>query len=135
MKEMDEELYNKYPELLRQYKGSPKETCLCWGIVPGPGWKDLVAAMLSELDAFRKTKAEGLELTQSKEKFGALRVYFNGAKDEKTLIEIEDIIGKYVALSVKTCIRCGAAGTMRNKGWVRCHCDKCEAAYLKGDRQ
>jgi hypothetical protein len=44
-KEIDEELFNKYPELLKQYKLSPQETCLCWGILPGPGWKHIVEDM------------------------------------------------------------------------------------------
>ncbi len=126
VREADEALYAKYPKLLRQFKKSPKETCLCWGIVPGPGWISLVQDMLIELEKLRKKKLPDLQLSQSKEKFGLLRVYLDNFSDEAW-----DIVNKYEAASAKVCIMCGKPGRMFTNGWVRVHCKKCEDKYQK----
>ena len=125
----DEELFNKYPKLLRQYKLKPNETCLCWGLIPGPGWTNIVADMCKELDAYREKRASNLELTQIKEKFGELRVYSDGGDDM-----VDNIIRKYEVLSRITCMGCGNPGMMRKTGWMRCHCDICEDKYLKREK-
>lgn len=79
----------------------------------GPGWKKLYEPLL-EL-----AKAEGVQVTQIKEKFGGLRFYIFGGS-EKLYAAIE----RAEAESLVTCEECGAAGTERGGGWVRTLCDE-----------
>ena len=59
-------------------------------------------------------------VTQIKEKFGALRWYdFNGNEDA------DAVIGKYEAISERTCIRCGKPATQISTGWISPWCDEC----------
>jgi len=52
MKESNEKLLlREHPELYRQYKLSPAETCMCWGIAVGDGWFGILP--FSEVGRFR----------------------------------------------------------------------------------
>ena len=63
-------------------------------------------------------------ILQIKEKFGELCWYDNGVP-----IEIEEefraVLNKYISLSRKTCVKCGAPATRISTGWVNPYCDKC----------
>lgn len=65
-------------------------------------------------------------IIQIKEKFGFLHWYSN-----YFITEVEDIIRKYEAISVKTCIICGKDGKMRDFGWISPYCDECNEKILK----
>jgi len=80
----------------------------------GPGWYGLLKKMIEEAVAAGWNK----ELCQSKEKFGGLRFYINGASRE-----VHDIIHKYENMSYKICEECGSAGKERAGGWIRTLCD------------
>ncbi len=81
-----------------------------------PGWIDLVIGMSSWL----QEHYDGHWCTtQTKEKFGELRVYHN-AGDEKS----REIIDVAEWLSSRICEYCGAPGQTRTKrGWYRTFCD------------
>lgn len=87
----------------------------------GPGWSEL----LDELDAELYAADPDYKTLQVKEKFGLLRVYLDGPFRE----DLYAIIGKYEQESSITCQECGGVGTIRSPGWIRVHCDPCEAAY------
>ena len=59
-----------------------------------------------------------------KEKYGMLRWYDNGNTKEGYRI-----IGKYVAISKRTCICCGEPATVIATGWISPFCDKCLPEY------
>lgn len=87
----------------------------------GPGWSEL----LDELDAELYAAYPEYKTLQVKEKFGLLRVYLEDPFRE----DLYRIIGKYEQESSITCQECGQPGTIRSPGWIRVHCDSCEAAY------
>lgn len=57
--------------------------------------------------------------TQVKEKFGGLRFYYNGGDEF-----IEGLVQMAEEFSYKICEKCGNAGKLRNKGWIRTLCDE-----------
>ena len=65
---------------------------------------------------------------QIKEKYGALRWYDRG---QPTGSKVQDIIMKYEALSMKTCIDCGAPATRITTGWISPYCDHCISEHNK----
>lgn len=91
---------------------------MCWGF-PGDGWYDIIDRLSEKLMAFKSDI--DLEATQVKEKFGSLNFYLNYYNDE-----IDTVLGDASAESVRTCEICGAPGKMRDNGWMRCKCDRCQ---------
>lgn len=63
-------------------------------------------------------------ILQAKEKFGALRIYFNGVT-AKCNNEIREILRKYEELSSKTCYICGKPAKWISRGWICPYCDDC----------
>jgi hypothetical protein len=61
-----------------------------------------------------------MEFVQVKEKFGTLRLYTNGVEDDL----IRGKIWFAEELSGKICEVCGKAGTLNNKGWIKCLCEE-----------
>jgi hypothetical protein len=57
--------------------------------------------------------------SQVKEKFGALRFYYNGGDDV-----IDGMVGMAEAMSGCTCEACGNIGRVRSGGWMRTLCDE-----------
>ena len=41
-KELEDKLFNKYPEIFKQKDLPARETCMCWGITCGDGWYDII---------------------------------------------------------------------------------------------
>jgi len=99
-------IVKKCPELFRDYKGDPMQTCLAWGIECGDGWFKILDHLFGYLTNLMKSKLfvkyseeyreahkneEGfyrnhyeyqflppqIVLDQVKEKFGTLRVYYH----------------------------------------------------------
>jgi hypothetical protein len=46
-KELEEQLYNKYPKLFKERSLPMTQTCMCWGIECGSGWFDILDRMSS----------------------------------------------------------------------------------------
>jgi hypothetical protein len=122
-KNLQEQLYAKYPSIFVQKDLLMSETCMCWGIEPlqgNSGWYDLIDKMcqlILDNDPNKKIQA-----TQIKEKFGGLRFYLNGYPSE-------EFYRKFNALessSYKICEVCGKLGKLRNKiGWYMTRCNDC----------
>ena len=62
-----------------------------------------------------------LVFTQIKEKYGTLRVYYNGGDEY-----CGGIIAMAESMSAVSCEDCGVPGKMRDGGWIRTLCDGCE---------
>jgi hypothetical protein len=84
----------------------------------GEGWW----AIIADLDRDIAAIAPDYRVQQIKEKFGGLRFYCalpDGSEDER----IDGLIDVAEAAAARTCEVCGAAGRLRQGGWLRTLCD------------
>jgi hypothetical protein len=113
--ELENDLIAKYPTLFanRELQGSP----MMFGCEHGDGWAGIITAMCELL-----SKDDTVRLTQVKEKYGALRVYYSGGEGYA-----EGIVDMAEAMSSRVCERCDKPGRTRGGGWLYTSCDDCEA--------
>lgn len=93
----------------------------------GPGWSGLVAPIVAHANEI------GVTITQVKEKFGCLRVYFDPGQSDTD--KLEDMIDAAELASATICEMCGAAGLRLSKGgWQKVLCKQhaIELGYNKG---
>jgi len=98
----------------------------------GPGWQHLVQALFDHVEHDKKWNPKSgfahLVVTQVKEKFGDLRIYFHtkGA-GQGGYDRVEGFVDALCAISRRTCEACGARGRTRNdRGWILTLCDVCD---------
>jgi hypothetical protein len=97
------------------------------------GWtKRFGVSMLGGLNEVIKNHGiQNYKVLQVKEKFGQLRWYDSGVPD-RAKIDYYKWLGKYEALSEKTCQTCGKAGKERTiGGWISILCDRHAAGEMK----
>jgi hypothetical protein len=82
----------------------------------GPGWKDLILDLCSEL---RTVHGWDGNIYQIKEKFGGLRFYADGFEPEG-----RSAIASAEGKSYTICEECGDPGVPRGGGWVKTFCNK-----------
>ena len=80
------------------------------------GWGPLVGRLIEELQVLGAPA-----ITQAKQKFGKLRVYFAGELSPQA----QDAVVRAVKLSEATCEECGGAGTLKRRHAIRVLCDTC----------
>jgi len=81
----------------------------------GPGWSALIDPIVTHANEI------GVTITQIKEKFGCLRVYFDPGQADTD--KLEDMIDKAELESATTCEMCGRAGLRMSKGgWMKTLC-------------
>jgi len=80
------------------------------------GWEKIGRQMIKECESIYPE----WEITDLKEKFGAIRCYDCGAPKE-----VSDIIKKYEILSSQICCICGKPATKMSTGWICPYCDDC----------
>jgi hypothetical protein len=146
VKPWQQALYDKYPKLFRQKDLPASETCMCWGISCGEGWKDIIDNACQKLQKYADEKGIIIEFAQVKEKFAGLRLYteiiypdghklkeivvdivgVGSFKNEREAIwrDIHNITGEAEELSLKTCDVCGKPGKPRQGGWIVTRCDE-----------
>jgi hypothetical protein len=123
MKKEDEKyLFEKYPNLYRQHKLKPTETCMCWGFTCSSGWLKIIDELskkITEIDP-------DVEAVQVKEKFGNLRFYIDGVKKEN-YEKVYDLINEAEIKSSKTCEHCGTEENVSKtkNGWIKTLCKNC----------
>ena len=120
-KELEEKLYNKYPEIFTQHDWDMSRTCLCWGL-PGKGWYNIIDDLCQKItDHCKETKQELPQFVQVKEKFGLLRIYTDGSDDH-----IYDLIHEAEEASAQVCERCGSKENVTSEGgWILTLCKEC----------
>lgn len=132
-KELDQNLFEKYPALFRRRNKDDFETCMYYGFSCGDGWYKIIDELSEKLSdfileyyAFSKG-APVPYVVQVKEKFGSLCFYMSNQTKEMT-----EMIAIAEEQSVVTCEWCGEPGKHdrhREKkekfGWVRTLCDPC----------
>lgn len=77
----------------------------------GPGWRPLVAV------TWATVRSAGGRVEQTKEKFGRLRVYYDGVQPEREG-EVRAQIARIVEEADRTCEWCGAPGELRDKEYA-----------------
>jgi hypothetical protein len=113
-------LRGNFPKLLRDMYGSPKETCMAWGISCDDGWYDLIYNLCSELQCWSDAYGKQIVATQIKEKFGGLRFYISidGDVSDDGWSQVNTIISKYEDISLDTCELTGGFGEMCKRGFL-----------------
>ena len=93
------------------------------------GWrKSVVPKLVDELVDVLGSHVDDFVISDCKEKFGELRVYWhydNPIDDDLLYDKIEEIIGKYELISRKTCVKCGRLTTTQSRGWILPFCSGC----------
>ncbi len=120
--EWENRLFAKYPKLF-SYRGTRS-----WCSFDSPtGWRPIVEQACAALAEF-----EDVRLAQVKEKFGGLRVYYDGNVSDRA----REIVHSIEEQSFKTCEECGAPGKLSHVNyWSRTVCDEHLAAWKARDEQ
>lgn len=135
--ELENKLFSDFPNLFENRHKGPMGSCLSFGIECGDGWYDLIRSVCWEIkqheeNVARQTKWKQEEdpnyqsdyfqvrFDQIKEKFGGLRIYFNGGDDR-----VSGMIGLAEDMSYKLCENCGNKGKPNEGGWITTLCDNC----------
>lgn len=125
--ELDDKICQAYPKLFSQRNDDPTTTAMCWGLEVGNGWFTLIDNMCfliqNHIDWMEKknTPIPQVVVTQVKEKFGALRFYYDGGDEH-----IHGIVRLAESMSESMCENCGAvAKTEYNNGWLSTKCLNC----------
>lgn len=109
---------------------------LTWGFEHGEGWTDLVAELCQNIDArLRQDPGARFRVKQVKEKFGALRFYYelHDASDV-TRRAIRGLVDAACAESESICERCGRLATLTQRnGWLSTQCRECLEALERAD--
>lgn len=87
-----------------------------------PGWDDIVLRLHNQLMRIDPNYT----VTQTKEKFGTLRFYFN-LSDEEKFQEAHNVLRHAEEESARTCEKCGKPGELkiRPSGYRLTMCDRC----------
>lgn len=93
-----------------------------FGFECGDGWYDLIAECGANVHAIDPT----VRVHQVKEKFGTLRFYASRYPEG-----ILEVIHEAERRSAVTCEDCGAAGELKQGGWLRTLCDGCQVEWKK----
>lgn len=91
---MKKELYTllceKYPQIFAQRHLTAAQTCMCRGFCGKDGWFDLIDTLCAQIQHHIDQKgAPQVVATPVKEKFGALRFYYDGGDSHiRSLVEM-----------------------------------------------
>lgn len=131
------ELYIKYPILFAQHSLPETETCMCWGICCGDGWRTIIEDACQKISEVNKEyPLLRVEFSQVKEKFGGLRLYFEikkpaydytgtlGAETKALVYKVSEIVKIAEDLSYITCDVCGKPGKESGTSWISTRCDE-----------
>jgi hypothetical protein len=128
--ELELKLVEKYPKILRDYKGDPMQTCMAWGMECDDGWYELLDKCMEKLQYFCDLcfYRSGVEVqvvaSQIKEKYGTLSFYTCTYADNNVERDIiDDIISEAERKSAYTCEVTGKHGeACQRGGWYRTLC-------------
>ena len=135
--ELQNQLFEKYPDLFSNKDKDIMSSCMGWGIETGNGWHDIISSvcwmikqhednMKWQTEYKQKTEPEyqsdyfPVKFDQVKEKYGGLRLYFSGGDEY-----VEGLVSMGEAMSYKICEVCGNKGKPNEGGWISTLCDGC----------
>lgn len=129
--ELQQQLYEKYPNIFRQKDLDKTVTAMCWGISCGDGWYDLIDTLCENIQNRivnvnrNKPEEEHLicEAVQVKEKFGGLCFYTYGGDDY-----IDGLVSMAESMSYHICTECSKPSEKQdnNRGWIYTLCESCK---------
>ena len=91
------------------------------------GWRKAFCPQIwDELKAIleKANYVDKFRFGQIKEKYGTLRLYYDGVPEE-IYAELDEWEAKYEKLSAKTCIQCGKPAKYMSIGWISPWCEDC----------
>ena len=132
--ELQNQLFEKYPEFFSNKDLGPRNSCMSFGIECGNGWYEIISSVcwmikqhedndLWQTKFKQKTDPEyrsnyfPVKFDQVKEKYGGLRMYFSGGDEY-----IEGLVSMAEAISYRTCEICGNKGECNKSGWLTTLC-------------
>ena len=145
--ELQNKLYEKYPDLFSNKNKDIMSSCMAWGIECNSGWYDILSSLCwmikqhednikSNREYLEKNNPERLQekpeyfpvkFDQVKEKYGGLRVYFSGGDDY-----IEGLVSMAESFSYHVCEVCGQKGKPNKGGWITTLCENCRSKTYAG---
>ncbi len=122
---LEKKMVEKYPDALSQLGGDPRHTCMAWGFECGDGWFKIMEELCEKVG-----NIPGFKFAQVKEKFGSLRIYYDGPNNEADRAIVRQAIDEAEIKSEVTCETCGEKGARRNQGgWLSTECHKCKLLH------
>ena len=129
--QLERQLAEKYPKILKDIGGDPMVTCMSWGIETGNGWYDLLDKCMEKIQHFcdlctKDDREIQVVAAQIKSKFGTLRFYIDiegGVTDLESSI-LYGFIDEAERKSARTCEVCGKDGKLNAKGWWTTRCEE-----------
>jgi hypothetical protein len=123
-----QQLVEAHPDLFHPPAGDPRAAqgspeC-------GEGWRDLLGRAFARIRAAVQADGGSFTVTQIKEKYGTLRLYWEGSLSSEADAMVEEAIDLAEARSASTCEICGEAGQLYGPGWLVARC----AAHAEGRR-
>ena len=138
--ELQQKLYDKYPQLFSNKDKGIKSSCMSWGCEVGSGWHEIISNvcwMIAQHERNKEGNKKYLEkndpeklatlpeyfpvkFDQVKEKYGGLRLYFSGGDEY-----VEGLINMAEAFSYTVCEVCGNKGEPNKGGWISTLCESC----------
>jgi hypothetical protein len=120
--ELQQKLYDKYPEIFQQKYLLSQEACMGWGICVGSGWFNILDVLCFNIQAHMQAHPDvRIQVVQVKEKFGTLHFYYASDPDNY----IAGLVCMACGMSARTCEMCGAPGKAHDDGWIRVRCKAC----------
>jgi len=139
LQELQEKLYQKYPDIFVQNNYGQYQSTIYCEITCGDGWYNLIDRLCGQIMShvvnhnnyidFKikqgkvndlPEKLDAVKAVQVKEKFGGLRFYVSGG-DER----IDGAISMAESISYCICETCGNKGSQTKVGWIRTLCENC----------
>ena len=137
--ELENKLYEKYPQFFVNKDQTPMQSPMCFGIETGNGWYEIISSlcwMIKQHEDNKEWRKKYLEendpeklkqepeyfpvrFDQIKEKYGTLRVYFSGGDEY-----VEGLVSMAEAISGKICEVCGNKGKSSGGGWITTLCEE-----------
>jgi hypothetical protein len=137
--ELQDQLFEKYPDLFENKNKSIQESCMAWGIECNNGWYELLSSVCWRISQHEKNIVDRIRIRnkagkandqsdldyipvkfdQIKEKFGGIRIYYTGGDDY-----VRGVVSLADEMSYKICEVCGNAGKPNKGGWISVLCDE-----------
>jgi len=132
--ELQNQLYEKYPDLFSNKNKSRRESCMARGIECNNGWYELLGSVCWRIFQHDRNIADPeyipVKFDQIKEKYGGLRVYYSGGDNY-----VRGIISMAEEYSYKVCGVCGNAGKPNKGGWITTLCESCRKETCQATAQ
>jgi hypothetical protein len=127
-KDWRQALVEVYPDLFQppaDFPGAAQGSPEC-----DEGWRDLLDRLCVRIRAAVQADGGPFKFSQIKEKYGTLRVYWDGALAPDTDAAVEEAIALAESRSAVTCEVCGEEGRLYEGAWLTTRC----AAHAGGRR-